>query len=930
MKAKCRPSSGHDGLAPADLLAVLGLVVLCFAFPWRISFAGQIMAGPDAFGYFYPLYEYAVSRLRTGHLPLWNPYLFLGTPGLANLQMGTLYPLHAIYFVFGVPDAVGSVLALHWAIAATGLYFFLRRVRALPPLACLSGASAFALGGFSGAHAEHLNQIETFAWVPWQLLVLNWTLAAGDQPHPSQQERLRAILPLALLDALQILAGHTQALAIAQGALLLYAAGTSLQECEQRLSMFARALWAQVAALLLALMVAGVQVVPALELARLSVRGAGLALRDALAFSLGPKQFLLAVLPHFAGESVPAEYVAYVGVVGLVCAFLGWQQRRDAGAAALCAAGWFLALGGYNPLYAWLCQVLPLLRLFRAPARWLALPSLGLSLLIAEGIAAGKPQWSLRRGSRLGPAAAAAGLALALLLAVSQPKPHVLTALAWAVAAVAATLASRVKNDTVRQQLLSFLLACELLLASRTLPYHADAIPNVYGMQRRTGQVLAATGAAERVLSKVNLQYDPGDLPDLMAALRHSLSARQREALLAAVKMTESLSRNLPASSKLYSPDGYDGGLLPTRAYLELAALLPLSRLPLDGRLGELLQGLPTPKQLALLGVRFLLRDRLADLWLGGAYYELSAPVHLAPDHPELAVALPSFPANHLGLVLSPDQECAMQRGTGQLLLVALVGEGTQQSWSVELGNPSPRACNGENCVLMEPVEGMASAYWALLPLASTAQYKELRARFDGQCGVSVLAATLVNSSCSAFAPVALRPEDLVPFHYGDLEVLQLTSGLPRAYFSPCYRVVPDRAAAIAVMAEPQWDPRQETVVIGQGAGRSCKISGRPLPVRIDQYEPEQVSLTVQSPVSGFAVLLDAAYPGWEAWLDGQRIPIQTANYFYRAVWVPAGLHKIRFAYRPLSFRLGLASSATGIAVLVGLAVRRRCERNKP
>ena len=65
---------------------------------WRSSgrwaCTNRVLAGVDAFTYFTPYWAYRMAELRAGHLPLWNPYLFLGVPFLANPQAAVLYPLH--------------------------------------------------------------------------------------------------------------------------------------------------------------------------------------------------------------------------------------------------------------------------------------------------------------------------------------------------------------------------------------------------------------------------------------------------------------------------------------------------------------------------------------------------------------------------------------------------------------------------------------------------------------------------------------------------------------------------------------------------------------------------------------------------------------------------------------------------------------------
>jgi len=65
-------------------------------------------------------------------------------------------------------------------------------------------------------------------------------------------------------------------------------------------------------------------------------------------------------------------------------------------------------------------------------------------------------------------------------------------------------------------------------------------------------------------------------------------------------------------------------------------------------------------------------------------------------------------------------------------------------------------------------------------------------------------------------------------------------------------------------------------------------------------------------------VLTDAYYPGWRALVDGLETPIYRADLLFRAVYLPAGQHRVEFIYDPLSFKLGAAISLAALLGLVG------------
>jgi hypothetical protein len=74
----------------------------------------------------------------------------------------------------------------------------------------------------------------------------------------------------------------------------------------------------------------------------------------------------------------------------------------------------------------------------------------------------------------------------------------------------------------------------------------------------------------------------------------------------------------------------------------------------------------------------------------------------------------------------------------------------------------------------------------------------------------------------------------------------------------------------------------------------------RPGQASIVSYQNTQVTLEVDSPDGGWAVLNDLWHPWWYADLDGKGVQLLRANVLFRAVAVPPGHHEIRFAFRPL------------------------------
>jgi hypothetical protein len=146
-----------------------------------------------------------------------------------------------------------------------------------------------------------------------------------------------------------------------------------------------------------------------------------------------------------------------------------------------------------------------------------------------------------------------------------------------------------------------------------------------------------------------------------------------------------------------------------------------------------------------------------------------------------------------------------------------------------------------------------------------------------------------------------------------------------------------DDEAALAMMRDVSFDPAAEVIlsdvegpalpvpsaVEGRGA-EGAVVAGDADPVtveelaRVTHYAPERVEIEVTVEAPGYLVLTDTWYPGWEATVDGVPVPIYRADLLFRAVAVRAGNHRVVFAFRPMSLRVGAGISLAG---LVGLGV---------
>ena len=71
------------------------------------------------------------------------------------------------------------------------------------------------------------------------------------------------------------------------------------------------------------------------------------------------------------------------------------------------------------------------------------------------------------------------------------------------------------------------------------------------------------------------------------------------------------------------------------------------------------------------------------------------------------------------------------------------------------------------------------------------------------------------------------------------------------------------------------------------------------------KYSPRESVLKTRANKDSLLFVSEVWYPGWEAFVDGNKTEILRANSTFRAVKVPEGEHEVGFIYDPKSFKIG-------------------------
>jgi Bacterial membrane protein YfhO len=179
--------------------------------------------------------------------------------------------------------------------------------------------------------------------------------------------------------------------------------------------------------------------------------------------------------------------------------------------------------------------------------------------------------------------------------------------------------------------------------------------------------------------------------------------------------------------------------------------------------------------------------------------------------------------------------------------------------------------------------------------------------------------------------PVLRLPGLRLVYNGSDARVYHLDGALPRVVVAGAQQTVGGGEAALNAVTRPGFDARAVAVTEHRlaglpevGAAGVAESAGN---AKITSYQPETVTVRASATRTGLVVLNDNYYPGWNATIDGHRVPVQQVDYTFRGVRIPPGTHTVTFRYEPLSWTIGWIVSLASLAALVlalTIGIRRR------
>ena len=344
--------------------------------------------------------------VRAGEVPVWTSQLCSGLPLAGSSADPIGLGAFALFPPAGALDLFVIVLLL---VAAHGTYSLARRFDADRVGAVLAGL-AFAGSGYIACQLKHLAIVSTVVWLPVGLLLIDRARAApkpgdagGAESAGGGGRRSLMMALFGLVFAQQVLSGFPQSAYICA---LVYGSFALFRALQGRSHFASPRTWVVLLAGLAVAVILGAAagafvLLPMSALGSISDRAAEVQLGYQWATRLAywPSNILTFLIPYVNGDISDNSYkgppffwedYGYVGVLTFLLAIYGAVRARRQPVVIFLIATTLLAylfvLGAATPVYKIAYLLIPGLKMFRFPTRFLIVVELGLAVLGAIGL----------------------------------------------------------------------------------------------------------------------------------------------------------------------------------------------------------------------------------------------------------------------------------------------------------------------------------------------------------------------------------------------------------------------------------------------------------------------------------------------------------------------------------------------------------------
>jgi len=370
-----------------DIVCCSILLILIIIFIGKTIFNpdGGFLCGVDIIGYSYWNILFTKEMLRSGILPLWNPYIYSGHPFLADPANFIFYPITILYVIMPIAWAINLDILLHVIIASLGTYFFVKLITQ-SRYAGLASAIVYGLSGYFiwRIYQGHLLIIHFMSLTPWIFYCIEKALTSN---------RIIYIFISGIILGLQILsAGPGQGTIYTSIFLTLYffLRWFAISKHSEFKHLYRAFGWYTLIPVV-SFGISAIQILPTLEFAKLSQRSMN-TYEFCTFMSFHPLQFFNFIVPFWGSPTIPliAELGGYIGILSIILAIIGGAFSKHKQYTIPLVIMLLVALtfmfGKYTPIYYIYWKFLPFFSLFRIPGRCIVMFVFLLAILVGFGL----------------------------------------------------------------------------------------------------------------------------------------------------------------------------------------------------------------------------------------------------------------------------------------------------------------------------------------------------------------------------------------------------------------------------------------------------------------------------------------------------------------------------------------------------------------
>lgn len=369
-------------VTPEFIIVINSYAILSLLFFWEIVFRYRWFS-EDFFAFNFPIRFYAAVEINKFSFPLWNPFIFSGTPFFADIQTAVLYPFNLFLSIF-VKDnflsyfIVEFQVVLHFALGGFFMYLFIRSLN-LDPFSSFLGGVLFVFSGFFISHAHHSNIIYSGVWLPIVFFCCNQWF--------KYKRRYWLWLCSSFL-TVSLFGGHPQITLYILYSFSCYYFFLSFSVGKDE--SFFKHLFNYLVVILFFLLFSMVQILPSAEFLQNTNRSV-LGFSDAVKDSLPIRSLITLFMPDFFDSIYESwqrwEFRYYMGLSAIVLAMFG-MLRANATVKFFLVLALFsltLALGENTFVYKIFYTLAPGFQHVRVPARFIYIFTFAIAVIAAHG-----------------------------------------------------------------------------------------------------------------------------------------------------------------------------------------------------------------------------------------------------------------------------------------------------------------------------------------------------------------------------------------------------------------------------------------------------------------------------------------------------------------------------------------------------------------